>query len=158
MMNCPRCGTFVENDACFCSECGIALAQSAPNACPTPPANTYQAPPQSSYNTAAQKCGVTVVYPDGHSEIGDLYISPAEITFVKKSKAVRLAFGFLGSAIEDGEQSLRLRVCDIVGGCRTRIGLNHNVYQITLNNGATFKICFNMGKNITLLENLLMRR
>ena len=135
-MNCPGCGTPVENDACFCGECGIALAQSAPNTYQAPPANPYQAPPSqptAPYNAATQKCGVNIVYPDGHNEIGDLYISPTELTFVKKSKAVRLAFGFLGSAIENGTEALRINVCDIV--------YNKTIYYpLTLNFGSQAKM------------------
>lgn len=162
-MICPRCASTVEEGACFCGECGNALS-------PVYSQQPYAAAPCQSYPAPAQPmsqpsvvctpitCGVNIVYPDGHNEIGDLYITPAEIVFMKKSKAVRIAFGFLGSSLENGTEALRFRVCDIVGGQRTRIGLNHNVYQITLSNGAIYKICFNLGKNIAHLEQLLARR
>ena len=105
------------------------------------------------YNNHQEKFGVNIVYPDGrYNEIGDLYITATEMIFVKKSKGVRIAFGFLGSAIEDGEEKLRFALGDIVGGRRTKIGINPNVYQITLRNGQTYKICVNNPAKIACLE------
>ena len=123
--------------------------------------NSYQSAPQQpavSYDSSAIKAGVNVVYPDGHNEIGDLYISSADLRFVRKSKAVRIAFGFVGSAIEDGEEVLRINISDIAFGQRTRIGLNSNVYQITLRNGAAYRICFNRPKNISVLDQIIRNR
>ena len=184
-MFCFRCGAQIQDDADFCYKCGSAVARPAQQPAyqaPQQPAYqpAYQAPQQPAYQPAYQapqqpvyqpappqpaaygaapiKCGVNVVYPDGHDEIGDLYISPAELVFVRKSKAVRIAFGFLGSSIENGQEALRIPVADIVYGQRTRIGLNVNVYQITMRSGENFKICFNQPSKIACLENLIHNR
>ena len=152
-MFCSNCGSAVQDGARFCSNCGSALAQSAPQ----PQQQTYQQPTHS-YNTEGKKCGVTVVYPDGHNEIGDIVISATEILFLKKSKAIRLSVGFIGSAMEKGQEKLLFPIADIVRGSRTRIGLNGNVYQITMKNGETYKFCFNMPKNISYLEGIIGNR
>ncbi len=152
-MFCSNCGSAVQDGARFCSNCGSALAQSAPQ--PQQPAPQQ---PAYSYNTEGKKCGVTVVYPDGHNEIGDIVISATEILFLKKSKAIRLSVGFLGSAMEKGQEKLLFPIADIVRGSRTRIGLNGNVYQITMKNGETYKFCFNMPKNISYLEGIIGNR
>ena len=164
-MYCPNCGTQVENNARFCYQCGNALIQNhdQPH---TPRYDTAQqsAPrydtvqPSASYSSEAKKAGVTIVFPDGHNELGDIYISATEIKFIKKSKAVRIAFGFIGSSIEKGEERMRLKVSDIAGGKRTRYGLNSNVYQITMNNGDVYLFCVNVPKTITYLEEVVGRR
>ena len=119
-MFCTKCGTQMDAADAFCPECGLAVAQ------------PQYTPPQSqpAQPVAELKAGVNIVYPDGHNEIGDLYFSATTVRFVKKSKAVRVAFGFLGSAMENGEQVLHFPVSEIVSGQKTRIGLNGNVYQI----------------------------
>jgi len=71
---------------------------------------------------------------------------------VKKSKGARLAFGFIGTALEKGEEKLRFTLSDIISGGRTKIGLNSNVYQITLRSGETYKICVNNPAKIACLE------
>lgn len=169
-MYCPACGTYVENGSKFCRECGTPLTQNVNQSTPYQSApyqpNDYQSAP---YQPAPQqpvpasngvtiKAGANVVYPDGHNEIGDLYISAAEIVFMRKSKAVRLALGFVGSALESGEEALRIRVSDIASGNRTRLGLNPNVYQIVLRNGAVYRFCMNQPKNITYLEQIIGSR
>lgn len=162
-MFCSNCGTQVQDNARFCYKCGSAITQNA-----QPSANTYQQPgvyeqpnvyqqpvqpqPTVSYSNTQVKDGVNVVFPDGHNEIGDIYISATEIVFIKKSKAVRAAFGFLGSAIENGQERFRINVSDIAGGCKTRIGINPNVYQITLRDGQIFKLCLNKPKTISYLQ------
>lgn len=183
-MYCPACGTYVENGSKFCRECGNPLTQnvnqttpyqttsyqpnyqSAPyqpndyQSTPYQPAPQQPAPqqPVPASNGVTIKAGANVVYPDGHNEIGDLYISAAEIVFMRKSKAVRLALGFVGSALESGEEALRIRVSDIASGNRTRLGLNPNVYQIVLRNGAVYRFCMNQPKNITYLEQIIGSR
>ena len=135
-MFCTKCGTQLDAADAFCSECGTAVSQ--------PKSESFRSQAQPVQPAATElKAGVNIVYPDGHNEIGDLYFSATTVRFVKKSKAVRVAFGFLGSAIENGEQVLQFPVSEIVSGQKTRIGLNVNVYQITMQNGAIFKICFN---------------
>lgn len=195
-MYCSKCGTQIEDDACFCYKCGRAVTQHAPQNTAYQPnnyqpndyqpnnyqANNYQPgayqpnnyqpnnyqPNQyeqktydvnqyeqvASYSSQTVKDGVNVVYPDGHSEIGDIYISATEIVFVKKSKAVLLAFGMIGNHLEKGTETLRFPTSDIVGGQRTRIGLNVNVYQITLRNGETYRLCMNHPKTVTYLESM----
>ena len=108
-----------------------------------------------SYNSTKIKDFGNVVYPDGHSEVGDIYISNTEITFVKKSKSVLIAFGFLGSKMEKGEEKLCLPISEVANGHRTRIGINNNVFQVNMRNGESFKICLNTPKNIAVLENLI---
>jgi len=96
---------------------------------------------------------LNILYPDGRTnEIGDLYITATEMIFVKKSKGARLAFGFIGTALEKGEEKLRFTLSDIISGGRTKIGLNSNVYQITLRSGETYKICVNNPAKIACLE------
>ena len=73
--------------------------------------------------------------------------------FHKKSKAVMLAFGFIGNHVESGELKLRINTSDIMSGGRIRYGINVNVYQITLRDGQNFKICFNNPAKIKLLAN-----
>lgn len=169
-MYCPQCGTYVENGSKFCRECGNPLAQNVnqpnsyqsasyrPNAYQSAPYQPAQQQPAPANNGVTIKAGANVVYPDGHNEIGDLYISAAEIVFMRKSKTVRLALGFVGSALENGEEALRIRVSDIAGGNRTRLGLNPNVYQIVLRNGAVYRFCLNQPKNITYLEQIIGSR
>ena len=155
-MFCYKCGKTLPDNAKFCSQCGTAQPSADTNT-PTPaPAAPYTS--ATSYTSEPVKAGANVVYPDGHNEIGDLYITDTEIRFVKKSKAVRIAFGFLGSAIENGEEAFRLNVSDIAAGQRTRIGLNSNVYQITMINGDIFRFCMNQAKNIAVLERLIGNR
>lgn len=152
-MFCSQCGTQVDDTARFCYRCGSPITQG-----PTP-SNSYQtnysqpAQPTSPQPPASNvKDRVNIVYPDGHSEIGDLYISASEIVFVKKSKTVLVAFGYVGNRMENGQEALRLQVSDIVSGQRTRIGLNRNVYQITLRDGNTYRLCLSHPGTITYLE------
>lgn len=50
------------------------------------------------YNNHLEKFSVNIVYPDGkHNEIGDIYITATEMIFVKKSKGVLIALGFIGN-------------------------------------------------------------
>lgn len=133
--------------------------QVIPKSAPKVKADTdaYQQPAPSDntdyYNHHLEKFGVNIVYPDGrHNEIGDLYITATEMIFVKKSKAVRLAFGFIGTALQKGEEKLRFNLADIISGGRTKIGLNSSVYQITLRNGEVYKICVNNPLKIACLE------
>lgn len=79
-------------------------------------------------------------------------MTATEMIFVKKSKGARLAFGFIGTAIEKGEEALRFNLSDLVSGGRTKIGLNSNVYRITLRNGDIYKICVNNPSKIACLE------
>ena len=144
-MFCSNCGTQIEDHARFCYNCGSAITQNA-----SQPGNYQQ--PNAYQQNYQDKFGVNIVYPDGHNEIGDLYITATEMVFVKKSKAVRLAFGFLGSALENGEATLRLNIADIVRGGRTKIGLNPHVYQITLRNGEAYKLCVNNPAKLSYLE------
>lgn len=114
----------------------------------------YQQPaPSVDYrNNHVDKFGVNIVYPDGrYNEIGDLYITASELIFRKKSKGVMVAFGFLGKALEEGEEKLRIPFADIANGHRTKIGLNTNVYQINLRNGQVYKICVNNPAKIASL-------
>ncbi|MBE6783241.1 MAG: zinc ribbon domain-containing protein [Ruminococcaceae bacterium] len=162
-MFCSKCGTQINDDACFCYKCGTAVVQNAnkqsyayeqPNTYQQ--SNVYQQPaasqPTALYNNVQEKFGVNIVYPDGHNEIGDICITATEIIFYKKSKAVRVAFGFLGSALENGEEKLRINVSDIISGGKTRIGINPYVYQITLRNGGTYKLCVNNPSKLPYLE------
>lgn len=166
-MYCYNCGYIVPDEARFCSQCGCALtprsAQPQTNyAAPQAQAPSYTQVPSytqaPSYAPAPVKGGVNIVYPDGHNEIGDIYISAAEIRFVRKSKAVRVAFGMIGSAIENGQEALCFNVSDIIDGRKTRIGLNPNVYQITLRNGDIYKLCLNQPKNIAVLDQIIRNR
>ncbi len=162
-MFCSNCGTQVQDNARFCYKCGSAIAQNTQQASTSyeqpdtyQQPNVYQQPapsqPAASYNNVQVKDGVNIVFPDGHNEIGDIHIFANEIIFIKKSKAVRVAFGFLGSAVENGDERLRINVSDIVSGCKTRIGINPNVYQITLRDGQVFKLCLNKPKTISYLQ------
>lgn len=154
-MFCSKCGTQVEEDALFCYKCGSAIPQNAGGAASQPNSSqTYTAQPTASFTGETVKDRVNIVYPDGHSEIGDLYISDTELMFVKKSKGVMIAFGFLGNRMEKGQEKLCFRVSDIVNGQRTRIGLNRNVYQINLRNGESYRLCLNHPKTVTHLESM----
>lgn len=120
-----------------------------------PPAPVYraeQAAPKTLNESNSKKIGATIIYPDKHNEIGTLFVSADELVFMRKSKAVRIMFGFLGSAAENGEESLRLAVSDIARGTKTRYGLNGNIYEITLQNGAVFKICPNIPGDVKYLQ------
>ena len=177
-MFCSKCGTQLEDSASFCFRCGSPVPPAVQQAYQQPvyqqPAYQQPAYQQPAYqqpvyqqpayqqpvaygstdyrNNHLEKFGVNIVYPDGHhNEIGDLYITAGELIFVKKSKGVRVAFGFLGSAIEEGEEKLRFNFADIVGGRKTTIGINPNVYQITLRTGETYKICVNNPAKIACL-------
>lgn len=157
-MFCSQCGTQLENTARFCFNCGSPVSSGAQTS------NTYQPPVgrqpaangASNYTEKQQEhFGVNIVYPDGrYNEIGDLYITDTEMIFVKKSKGVRIAFGFLGTAMQQGEEKLRFNLADIISGGRTRIGLNSNVYQITLRNGDTYKLCVNNPAKLSYLERM----
>ena len=133
--------------------------QAPPKSAPKVKADTdgYQQPAPSAntdyYNHHLEKFGVNIVYPGGRlNEIGDLYLTATEMIFVKKSKGARLVFGFVGTALEKGEEKLRFNLADIISGGRTKIGLNSNVYQITLRNGEVYKICVNNPAKIACLE------
>ena len=164
-MFCYKCGVQLPEDAAFCYQCGSAVVQNGAqfhnnqqngyqqNNCQPQgyqqnnyqpnnyQPNNYQPNNYQPVSYATITDGVNVVYPDGHSEIGDLTVTANEILFSKKSKFVRVAFGGLGSSLEQGQQALRLPVAEIVCGQKTRIGLNGNVYQITMRNGQVFKLC-----------------
>ena len=164
-MFCSNCGTQVPDNVRFCHNCGSAIIQNA-NSQPVQQQNSfsyeqpaYQQPtyqqPVAQQPIAApteMKFGVNLVYPDGHNEIGDIYISATAIMFAKKSKAVRLAFGLLGSALEKGEVKVKINVADIVAGGKTRIGINPHVYQLTLRNGQVYKLCINNPANLSYME------
>ena len=159
MIFCSNCGTQVQDTAKFCFRCGSPIysgGQAAPEPQTVNPQPAYQQPaaPDTGYRSNHQECfGVNIVYPDGrHNEIGDLYITASELIFVKKSKGVRIAFGFVGSAIEQGEEKLRISFGEIAGGRRTRLGINPNVYEINLRNGQTYKLCVNNPGKISCLE------
>ena len=175
-MFCSRCGTQVEDTACFCYKCGSPITQNASRssgyqAPPPQQPNHYQqnnyqpnayqpsgyqaAAPQQppvSYSAPVIQDGVNLVYPDGHSELGNMTITANEILFTKKSKFVRVAFGKTGSNLEQGELALQLNVADIAYGQKTRLGLNGNVYQLTMKNGAVFKLCVEHPKTIPMLQ------
>ena len=67
--------------------------------------------------------GIRVFYPDGHSEIGKIYIFPTEIVVYKKSMAIRLAFGLVGSFFDNGNESLRFNICDIINAQQAQFRL-----------------------------------
>ena len=159
-MFCSNCGTQVPDNVRFCHNCGSAIIQNA-NPQPVQQQNsfsyeqpTYQQPvyQQPVVAPTELKFGGNLVYPDGHNEIGDFYVSATEIMFAKKSKAVRLAFGFAGSAMEKGEVKVKINVADIVAGGKTRIGINPHVYQLTLRNGQVYKLCINNPANLSYME------
>jgi len=157
-MFCSNCGTKIEDTANFCYKCGSRITQNAQ--ANNTASNNYQqqnnAYQQSTSNASSApiKCGVNVVFPDGHSEIGDLYISSTELLFVKKSKGVAVAFGQIGRSLEKGEERLCFNVSDIIGGQKTRIGINFNVYQITLRNGEIYKLCMDKPKMVSYLQGM----
>ena len=128
------------------------LENSQPVAPVAPVYRTEQAAPKTLNETNSKKIGATIVFPDKHNEVGTLFVSADELVFMKKSKTVRIMFGFLGSALENGEESLRISVSDIARGTKTRYGLNGNVYEITLRNGAAFKICPNLPGDVKYLQ------
>lgn len=152
-MFCSYCGAQIADTAAFCSTCGKPVAQNNPQPAYQQP--VYQQPayqqPADYYKDTPEKADVNIVYPDGHNEIGVLYITQTELVFHKKSKGVLIAFGFLGNQLESGQLKLRINMSDIVSGGRTKIGLNPNVYQIVLRDGAVFKICFNNPSKIQYL-------
>lgn len=169
-MFCSKCGTQIQDNANFCFNCGNPVGGNAyqqPNTTQSSDAyqqddvyeevNVYQ---QNATKTVAYctkepvKSGVNIVYPDGHSEIGDLYIYETEMVFIKKSKGIYIAFGLPGRALEKGEEKLRFDFSDIVGGMKTRIGINPNVYQITLRSGETYKLCLDKPKVVSYLEGI----
>ena len=76
------------------------------------------------------------------------------MVFIKKSKGIYLAFGLPGRALDKGEQKLCFNLSDIAHGKRTRIGINANVYQITLTSGAVYKLCLDKPKVVTYLERI----
>jgi uncharacterized OB-fold protein len=139
-MFCSKCGAKVEENAKFCSNCGSTIAQNAPQQ------------PAMSYSGEVFSASVNLVYPDGHNEVGKVDVSANEIIFFQKSKVVLLAFGMLGNAIEKGKEKVHINTADIVGGQRTRIGLNSNVYQITLRNGQVYKLCVNNPAKLSYFE------
>ncbi len=156
-MFCINCGAKLDDKANFCNHCGTRVApnayqqaDSSDKFAATRPTNQPIVP----NHNAQVTCSVNLVYPNGRSEIGDIHISATEIIFVKKSKAVHLAFGFVGRALENGEEKLRINVSDIIKGNRTRIGLNSNVYQITLRNGEVYKLCLDNPKKVSYLEGI----
>lgn len=181
-MFCSRCGTQVEDTACFCYKCGSAIPQNAsqpsgyqasppqpnnyqPNYQPNYQSNNYQpngyqqnnyqsaAPqPNASYGGPIIRDSINLVYPDGHNEIGNLTITASEILFEKKSKFVRIAFGYRGSSLEKGTDALRLNTFDVAYGQKTRLGLNGNVYQLTMKNGAVYKLCVDHPGTLNLLK------
>ena len=144
-MFCSKCGTQIEDNANFCFNCGNPVGS---NAYQQP--NTTQA--VAFHGNDPVKSGVNIVYPDGHSEIGDIYIYETEMVFVKKSKGIYIAFGLPGRALEKGEEKLRFNVSDIIGGQKTKIGINPNVYQITLRTGETYKLCLDKPKVVSYLQ------
>ncbi len=150
-MFCTKCGVQLPDTAAFCSACGNAV-KGAPSQQPASNQQGAYQQPDNSYMNNAVKADVNIVYPDGHNEIGQLYITQNELAFHKKSKGVLLAFGMVGNHIQNGELKLRIPMSDIVSGGKTRIGLNSNVYQITLRNGSVYKICFNNPGKISLLS------
>ena len=154
-MFCSNCGSKVADGARFCANCGRPLNQSVPQA--SRPAASQPAPRQSAAanNIEPLKTGGTLVYPDNRSDIGDFYITPQEIVFMKKSLAVRVAFGFLGSSLQKGKEAARIRIADVAHGERTRIGLNKNVYQITMRSGDVYKLCMDWPKHIAYLESII---
>ena len=167
-MFCSNCGTKIADNANFCFNCGSPVGGSSyqqPNT--TQYADSYQqeevyqevnAYQQNAAKSVAYcakepvKSGVNIVYPDGHSEIGDLYIYETEMVFIKKSKGIYIAFGLPGRALEKGEEKLRFDFSDIVGGMKTRIGINPNVYQITLRSGEVYKLCMDKPKVVSFLQ------
>ncbi len=156
-MFCINCGTKLDDRANFCNHCGARVAQNAqPRSDSSAQFATQQptAQPIAPINNAQVTCSVNLVYPNGRSEIGDIHISATEIIFVKKSKAAFLAFGSVGRALDNGEEKLRINISDIVKGNRTRIGLNSNVYQLTLRNGEVYKLCLDNPKKLSYLEGI----
>lgn len=149
-MFCIKCGTQLPDDACFCFKCGNAINQNTQQTTANQQPNTYQQP-----NYTAQPedgFGVNIVYPDGHNEIGDVRFTATEMIFIKKSKGVRLAFGFVGSALENGKETLRLNLADVVSGGKTRIGINPHVYQLTFRDGSVYKLCVNNPVKLAYLK------
>ena len=167
-MFCVKCGVQLPDNAAFCYACGTAVnvnLNQQPNVNQQPNMNqhtayqqpnmnqqAYQPQADTSYMNNSVKADVNIVYPDGHNEIGQLYIAQNELAFHKKSKGVLLAFGMVGNHIQSGELKLRIPTSEIVSGGKTRIGLNSHVYQITLRNGEIYKICFNNPGKISLLS------
>lgn len=154
-MFCTRCGAQVENNAAFCQVCGNALAQSAYQQPVSQPEYQQQVYQQYNYKeNYLEKFGINMVYPNGRNDIGDLYVTATEIIFVKKSKAVRFAFGLIGSTIESGEEKVRINIADVVVGGKTSIGINTNVYQLTLRNGEVYKLCVNNPAKLLYLRQI----
>ena len=137
-MFCIKCGTQLPDDACFCFKCGHAMNQNTQQTTAYQQPNTYHQP---SYNEPPETFSVNLVYPDKHNEIGDIRFTATEMIFFKKSKGVAIAFGFVGRAIENGKEVLRLNLADVVSGGKTRIGINPHVYQLTFRDGSVYKLC-----------------
>lgn len=149
-MYCTNCGTKLDDRANFCSHCGARMTQNPQPQWDHSPNYAARQPipqPVVPNNNPQVTCSVNLVYPNGRSEIGDIHITATEIIFVRKSKAVFLAFGSTGRSLDKGQEQLRIHISDVIKGNRTRIGLNSNVYQLTLRNGDVYRLCLdNPGK------------
>ena len=150
-MFCTECGNKVADNARFCTKCGKALARATPQ---------YAAQPAPQYAPQPvmepRKVNATVTYPGGKSDIGYVLIYPTEIVVIKKSVIMQGMFGYMGSLLDKGRESLRLPVSQIAFAEREQAGLNKNVFRITMNNGESFQFFLqNPKKNLPYLEEIL---
>lgn len=165
-MFCTECGNQVPENARFCTKCGKALAQTAPQPAAQPmyqPAPQYAAQPAPQYTpqpaVEPKKVDVTVIYPDGKSDVGTLLIYPTEIVVIRKSRFMLYAFGFLGYLLDKGKETLRLPVSQVAFAKREQAGLNKNAFRITMNNGESFQFFLNNPKkNLPYLEAVIGQR
>lgn len=145
-MFCPKCGKPVGEAACFCANCGNAIVR-----------NTSRPATQGEYMQI--KDGVSIFYPNGHNEIGYVLITTTEIIVYKKSKFVMLAFGMIGTMLDEGQEAMRIRISEIANGYKERFRLNKNAYYLNMKNGDTYIMCFDKHKTtIPYLDSLIGRR
>ena len=97
---------------------------------------------------------VIIHFPDGHTESGDIFISPTEIVFYQRNP-MAVHMGGIASVLHRGQESLRLNISGIVNGQKGKYKMG-TAYFITMRSGTTFALCFyTPRKMIPYLDSLL---
>ena len=98
---------------------------------------------------------VIIHFPDGHTEAGDIFISPTEIVFYKRNP-MAVHMGGIASVLHRGQESLRLNISGIVRGQKGNYKKVPHAYFITMRSGTTFVLCFYTPRRmIPYLDSLL---